>query len=59
MQEQVERLRKELKQEREARSELEDDIERRMRRESQLLDMLEKARNISQTRIEESMLAME
>jgi chromosome segregation ATPase len=59
LQEQVERLRKELKQEREARSELEGDIERRIRREFHLLDILERTSKISQTRIEESMLATE
>ncbi|KAH6668369.1 hypothetical protein B0J14DRAFT_161737 [Halenospora varia] len=59
LQELVERLRNELKQEREARSELERDIETRIQRESQLLDMLERTSKISQTRIEESMLATE
>ncbi|CZR70045.1 uncharacterized protein PAC_19946 [Phialocephala subalpina] len=59
LQEQVERLRNELKQEREARSELEREIEERIQKELRLLDMLERTSKISQTRIEESILATE
>jgi hypothetical protein len=52
-------LRNELKQEREARSELEGNIEKRIRRESHLLNILERTSKISQARIEQSMLATE
>ena len=58
LQDQVERLRRELDRERRIRKELEDEIYAKIKREGELLDMLEKARKMAQTSVEDSMIAL-